>query len=154
MRLNKLSMAMTLATVTSMGLASAAQASTVIRVAYGNQPGKPVDVAVKQWAEWVNEASSGEIELKAFPASQLGSETDVMEQARFGSALDYFDYRLQQLSKTHSNLAVLDAPYLSEDFESKLKSLILNGLLSKCHKLSPPVTTLSFPTLYTAYVIC
>ena len=35
MRLNKLSMAMTLATVTTMGLASAAQASTVIRVAYG-----------------------------------------------------------------------------------------------------------------------
>ncbi|MGO1430719.1 MAG: C4-dicarboxylate TRAP transporter substrate-binding protein [Halomonas sp.] len=120
MRLNKLSMAMTLATVTSMGLASAAQASTVIRVAYGNQPGEPVDVAVKQWAEWVNEASSGEIELKAFPASQLGSETDVMEQARFGSAIISITAYSNFLDSV-PDLAVLDAPYLSEDFESKLK---------------------------------
>ncbi|MGO3862708.1 MAG: C4-dicarboxylate TRAP transporter substrate-binding protein [Halomonas sp.] len=113
-------MAMTLATVTSMGLASAAQASTVIRVAYGNQPGEPVDVAVKQWAEWVNEASSGEIELKAFPASQLGSETDVMEQARFGSAIISITAYSNFLDSV-PDLAVLDAPYLSEDFESKLK---------------------------------
>ncbi|MGO1396274.1 MAG: C4-dicarboxylate TRAP transporter substrate-binding protein [Halomonas sp.] len=120
MRLNKLSMAMTLATVTTMGLASAAQASTVIRVAYGNQPGEPVDVAVKQWAEWVNEASSGEIELKAFPASQLGSETDVMEQARFGSAIISITAYSNFLDSV-PDLAVLDAPYLSEDFESKLK---------------------------------
>ena len=87
MQINKLSLAITLATITSVGVVSAANASTTIRVAYGNQPGEPVDVAVKQWAEWVSEASDGELELIAFPASQLGSETEVMEQARFGSAI-------------------------------------------------------------------
>lgn len=120
MRLNKLSMAITLATVTSIGFATAAQASTVIRVAYGNQPGEPVDVAVNQWAEWVNEASNGEIELKAFPASQLGSETEVMEQARFGSAIISITAYSNFLDSV-PGLAVLDAPYLSDDFESKLK---------------------------------
>lgn len=120
MRLNQLSLAITLAAVTSIGVVSAANASTVIRVAYGNQPGEPVDVAVKQWAEWVSEASDGELELRAFPASQLGSETEVMEQARFGSALISISAYSNFLDSV-PDLAVLDAPYLSEDFESKLR---------------------------------
>lgn len=120
MRLNQLSLAITLAAVTSVGVVSAANASTVIRVAYGNQPGEPVDVAVKQWAEWVSEASDGELELRAFPASQLGSETEVMEQARFGSALISISAYSNFLDSV-PDLAVLDAPYLSEDFESKLR---------------------------------
>ncbi|MGO2240491.1 MAG: C4-dicarboxylate TRAP transporter substrate-binding protein [Halomonas sp.] len=120
MRLNKLTLAITLATATSIGIVSTANASTVIRVAYGNQPGEPVDVAVNQWAEWVNEASNGELELKAFPASQLGSETDVMEQARFGSAIISITAYSNFLDSV-PDLAVLDAPYLSEDFDSKLK---------------------------------
>jgi len=120
MQLNKLSLAITLATITSIGVVSAANASTTIRVAYGNQPGEPVDVAVKQWAEWVSEASDGELELIAFPASQLGSETEVMEQARFGSAIISITAYSNFLDSV-PDLAVLDAPYLSEDFESKLR---------------------------------
>ncbi|WP_404342306.1 C4-dicarboxylate TRAP transporter substrate-binding protein [Vreelandella venusta] len=120
MQINKLSLAITLATITSVGVVSAANASTTIRVAYGNQPGEPVDVAVKQWAEWVSEASDGELELIAFPASQLGSETEVMEQARFGSAIISITAYSNFLDSV-PDLAVLDAPYLSEDFESKLR---------------------------------
>ncbi|MFC7367491.1 C4-dicarboxylate TRAP transporter substrate-binding protein [Vreelandella zhaodongensis] len=120
MRLNQLSIAITLATVTSIGFATASHASTVIRVAYGNQPGEPVDVAVNQWAEWVSEASNGELELKAFPASQLGSETDVLEQARFGSAIISITAYSNFLDSV-PDLSVLDAPYLSEDFDAKLK---------------------------------
>ncbi|WP_311063655.1 C4-dicarboxylate TRAP transporter substrate-binding protein [Halomonas sp. DWK9] len=120
MQIKKLSLAITLATITSVGVVSAANASTTIRVAYGNQPGEPVDVAVKQWAEWVSEASEGELELIAFPASQLGSETEVMEQARFGSAIISITAYSNFLDSV-SDLAVLDAPYLSEDFESKLR---------------------------------
>lgn len=120
MRLNKLSIAITLATVTTLGAVTAAHASTEIRVAYGNQPGEPVDVAIKQWAERVSEASNGELELKAFPASQLGSETEVMEQARFGAPIISISAYSNFLDSV-PDLAVLDAPYLSEDFESKLK---------------------------------
>ncbi|WP_016914792.1 C4-dicarboxylate TRAP transporter substrate-binding protein [Vreelandella stevensii] len=120
MRLNKLSLFITAASVVGMGLTSTVQAETVIRVAYGNQPGEPVDVAVNQWAEWVSEASNGELDLRPFPASQLGSETEVMEQARFGSAIISITAYSNFLDSV-PDLAVLDAPYLGEDFESKLK---------------------------------
>ncbi|WP_251978640.1 C4-dicarboxylate TRAP transporter substrate-binding protein [Salinicola avicenniae] len=101
-------------------LAGSAQAATEIRVAYGNQPSEPVDVAVKAWADRVAEESDGELTLKAFPASQLGGETEVMEQARFGSPLITITAYSNFMSSV-PDLAVLDAPYLADDFDSKLK---------------------------------
>ena len=87
------------------------------RYAYGNQPGEPVDVAVKEWAKSVEKASDGELTLKAFPASQLGGETEVMEQARFGSPLITITAYSNFMSSV-PDLAVLDAPYLADDFDS------------------------------------
>ncbi|WP_456269116.1 C4-dicarboxylate TRAP transporter substrate-binding protein [Kushneria sp. AK178] len=106
--------------VASLGMSATALAATDIRVAYGNQPGEPIDVAVKQWAEWVEEESNGDLVLHPFPASQLGSETEVMEQARFGSALIGIN-AYSNFMDSVPDLSVLDAPYLSETFEDKLK---------------------------------
>lgn len=111
---------LTLAGLSTLALTGMAQAATEIRVAYGNQPGEPVDVAVKEWAKSVEKASDGELTLKAFPASQLGGETEVMEQARFGSPLITITAYSNFMSSV-PDLAVLDAPYLSDDFDSKLK---------------------------------
>lgn len=120
MRLKTITAAIATLSVAGMTLAGTAQAETVIHVAYGNQPGEPVDKAVRQWAEWAKEASDGELILQAFPASQLGSETEVMEQARFGASLITITAYSNFVSSV-PDLAVLDAPYLSDDFESKLK---------------------------------
>ncbi|WP_110650656.1 C4-dicarboxylate TRAP transporter substrate-binding protein [Salinicola peritrichatus] len=115
-----LTASLTLAGLTALAAATPALAATEIRVAYGNQPGEPVDVAVKAWAERVNEESNGELTLQAFPASQLGGETEVMEQARFGSPLITITAYSNFMSSV-PDLAVLDAPYLADDFDSKLK---------------------------------
>ncbi|WP_445619898.1 C4-dicarboxylate TRAP transporter substrate-binding protein [Kushneria sp. Sum13] len=104
----------------TLGMSATTLAATEIKVAYGNQPGEPVDVAVKKWAEWVKEESNGDLVLQPFPASQLGSETEVMEQARFGSALIGIN-AYSNFMDAVPDLSVLDAPYLSETFEDKLK---------------------------------
>jgi len=119
-RFVQLTASLTLAGMTALAAATPALAATEIRVAYGNQPGEPVDVAVKAWAERVNEESNGELTLQAFPASQLGGETEVMEQARFGSPLITITAYSNFMSSV-PDLAVLDAPYLADDFDSKLK---------------------------------
>ncbi|WP_353981617.1 C4-dicarboxylate TRAP transporter substrate-binding protein [Salinicola endophyticus] len=111
---------LSLAGLSALALTGPAQAATEIRVAYGNQPGEPVDVAVKAWAKEVEKASHGELTLKAFPASQLGGETEVMEQARFGSPLITITAYSNFMSSV-PDLSVLDAPYLAKDFDSKLK---------------------------------
>lgn len=106
--------------VASLGLSASAMAATEIKVAYGNQPGEPIDVAVKKWAEWVKQESNGDLILQPFPASQLGSETEVMEQARFGSALIGIN-AYSNFMDSVPDLSVLDAPYLSKTFDDKLK---------------------------------
>lgn len=125
MQINKLPSVITVLSIAGLSVAALstvgiAQAATEIRVAYGNQTGEPVDVAVKQWAEWVAEESNGELTLSPFPASQLGSETDVMEQARFGSAIISITAYSNFMSSV-PDLSVLDAPYLAESFDDKLK---------------------------------
>src|SRR4051794_24870968 len=55
-----------------------------VNIAYGNQPGEPVDQLAKKWKELAAEKSDGRLELVLYPSSQLGSEKDSVEQAIMG----------------------------------------------------------------------
>lgn len=97
-------------------------AATEIMVAYGNQPGEPIDKAMHFWADKVKEKSNGDIVFKLFPSSQLGSETEVMEQAKFGAnIITISDYGA--LMDLVPDLGVINAPYISQSFEKKSKLL-------------------------------
>lgn len=114
-----------LKSIISLGLLSFtvnALAATEIMIAYGNQPGEPIDKAMHFWADKVKEASNGEIVFKLFPSSQLGSETEVLEQAKFGAnIITISDYGA--LMDVVPDLGVINAPYISQSFEKKSKLL-------------------------------
>ncbi|EGU31427.1 DctP protein [Vibrio ichthyoenteri ATCC 700023] len=117
-KIKKVSAAIGLAMAFSFG----ANAATEVMIAYGNQPGEPIDQAMHYWAEQVKEKSDGEIVFRLFPSSQLGSETEVMEQAKFGAniiTISSYGY----LMDTVPDLGVINAPYLSQSFEKKSKLL-------------------------------
>ena len=111
--------------ILAIGLLSASvniSAATEIMVAYGNQPGEPIDKAMHFWADKVKEKSKGDIVFKLFPSSQLGSETEVMEQAKFGAnIITISDYGA--LMDLVPDLGVINAPYISQSFEKKSKLL-------------------------------
>ncbi|AAU37133.1 C4-dicarboxylate TRAP transporter substrate-binding protein [[Mannheimia] succiniciproducens] len=112
----------TILSVGLLGFTINAQAETEIMVAYGNQPGEPIDKAMHFWADKVKEKSNGDIVFKLFPSSQLGSETEVMEQAKFGSnIITISDYGA--LMDIVPDLGVINAPYISQSFEKKSKLL-------------------------------
>lgn len=97
-------------------------AATDVMIAYGNQPGEPIDLALKYWAELVKEKSNGEINFKLFPSSQLGSETEVLEQAKFGAniiTISSYGYLMDIIP----DMGVINAPYLTQSFEKKSKLL-------------------------------
>ncbi|XAW87375.1 TRAP transporter substrate-binding protein DctP [Vibrio sp. CDRSL-10 TSBA] len=99
-----------------------ANAATEIKVAYGNQPGEPIDQAMHYWANLVEKESNGEITMQLFPSSQLGSETEVLEQARFGAniiTISSYGYLMDMVP----DLGVVNAPYLTQSFEKKSKLL-------------------------------
>lgn len=106
----------------AMTVSFGASAATEVMIAYGNQPGEPIDKAMHYWAEQVKQKSNGEIQFRLFPSSQLGSETEVMEQAKFGAniiTISSYGY----LMDTVPDLGIINAPYLSQSFEKKSKLL-------------------------------
>lgn len=93
-------------------------AATEIMIAYGNQPGEPIDKAMHFWADKVKEKSNGDIIFKLFPSSQLGGQTEVLEQARFGAnIITISDYG--ELMDIVPDLGVVNAPI----FHNHLKKI-------------------------------
>lgn len=106
----------------AVGVSFSANAATEIMVAYGNQPGEPIDQAMHYWANKVEQESNGDIKFELFPSSQLGNEIEVLEQAKFGAniiAISSYGY----LMDTVPDLGVINAPYLTQSFEKKSKLL-------------------------------
>jgi len=104
----------------ALGLSFSSLAATEIMLAYGNQPGEPIDLAMHYWADQVKERSNGEIVFQLFPSSQLGSETEVLEQAKFGAniiAIASYGY----LMDTVPDFGIVNAPYITQSFEKKSK---------------------------------
>ncbi|EGQ26476.1 TRAP tripartite ATP-independent transporter, binding protein [Sporosarcina newyorkensis 2681] len=90
-----------------------------INVAYGNQPGEPIDEMAKKWQELAEEKSDGKLELKLYPSSQLGSEKDVVEQAIMGNNVIIFtgyDFLMDYVP----DAGILTAPYLTNDYDELL----------------------------------
>jgi tripartite ATP-independent transporter DctP family solute receptor len=91
-----------------------------IKVAYENNPGEPVDLAVKEWARLFAQKTAGKGELKLYPSSQLGSKKDVMEQMKLGSGIItiadggfFADYV--------PDFGILMGPYLGKDYNDIFK---------------------------------
>lgn len=90
-----------------------------VNVAYGNQPGEPIDEMAKKWKDLVEEKSDGKLQLKLYPSSQLGSEKDVVEQAIMGNNVIIFtgyDFLMDYVP----DAGILTAPYLTDNFDDLL----------------------------------
>jgi TRAP-type transport system periplasmic protein len=91
-----------------------------IKVAYENNPGEPLDLAVKEWARVFKEKTNGQAELKLFPSSMLGSKKDVMEQMKLGSGvITLTDGGF--LADYVPDFGILMGPYLANDYKDLFK---------------------------------
>lgn len=102
------------------GAGAALAADFSIKVAYENNPGEPVDQAVREWARLFAQKTGGKGELKLYPSSQLGSKKDVMEQMKLGSGIItiadggfFADYV--------PDFGILMGPYLGKDYSDIFK---------------------------------
>lgn len=87
-----------------------------INIAYGNQPDEPIGQMASKWKELAEEKSEGQLELKLYPSSQLGSEKDVVEQAIMGNnviVLGGYDFLMDYVP----DVGILTGPYLVEDID-------------------------------------
>jgi tripartite ATP-independent transporter DctP family solute receptor len=61
-----------------------------LKYATGQDPTHPVNLRAKEALDRIREATSGRVDIKLFPANQLGSDTDLLTQVRNGS-VDFFN---------------------------------------------------------------
>ena len=69
----------------SIGHRPARAAEFELKYATGQDPSHPVNVRARQAHDRIREATSGRVDIKLFPANQLGSDTDLLSQVRNGS---------------------------------------------------------------------
>src|SRR3954453_23541415 len=60
------------------------------KLATGQDPTHPVNVRAQGAVERIRGATGGKLEIKLFPANQLGSDTDLLTQVRNGS-VEFFN---------------------------------------------------------------
>jgi tripartite ATP-independent transporter DctP family solute receptor len=61
-----------------------------LKYATGQDPTHPVNTRAKEALDRIRQATSGRVDIKLFPANQLGSDTDLLGQVRNGS-VDFFN---------------------------------------------------------------
>lgn len=91
-----------------------------IKIAHGNAPDEPNGISANKWAELINEKGKGRIKATVFPASQLGSQKDVMEQILLGgNVISISDAGF--LMDYVKDIGILYAPYLTESYDQYFK---------------------------------
>jgi tripartite ATP-independent transporter DctP family solute receptor len=63
----------------------ASAAEFELKYATGQDPSHPVNLRAQEALSRIREATSGRVDIKLFPANQLGSDTDLLTQVRNGS---------------------------------------------------------------------
>lgn len=87
-----------------------------IRVAFENNPGEPVYMAVEKWVELAAEKTDGRLKLEMYPSSALGNKKDITEQIMMGADLITIS-DCAALMDYAPDVGIAAAPYLVDSFD-------------------------------------
>src|SRR5512134_577101 len=85
-----------------------------LRLGHDQTDGHPYDLAAEHFAERVAEATSGAVQIRVFPAAQLGDSPEQIEGLRLGT-LDLALAAFSHASQFCTELALFGVPYLFGD---------------------------------------
>lgn len=96
-----------------------------IRIGHAIAPGNPLHEGAERFKEIVEEETDGRISVEIFPSSQLGSETDMIEQVRAGG-LEVVLASPAVMSNVYPDAAILAMPFALEgaNEEERYESLV------------------------------
>lgn len=94
-----------------------AHARYSFRLAHVIAAGTPIDMAANRFADLVKERTKGEIEIKVFPASQLGGERAIIEGVQLGTIEMSFT-TTGAIGGFAPEFHVLDLPFLFQTYEA------------------------------------
>ncbi|MCG8571223.1 MAG: DctP family TRAP transporter solute-binding subunit [Spirochaetes bacterium] len=99
----------------------------VIKLGHIADPSHPYAKGAEKFADLVYEKSTGNIEVKVFPSSQLGGQKELIEGLVYGS-VDMALVGTAVLGQFQPQISIFDLPFLFEDREHAYRSLDTVGM--------------------------
>jgi TRAP-type transport system periplasmic protein len=117
-----------------------ADSPKILRLAHIYQVDSPSGIGLQAFAEKVVEYSQGRIEMKVFPAGQLGSSRNIYLSSKMG-AIDFCVPNFPMLSDIVPEMTIMTSGYLFDNFEQiervmahpKLGQKWNEEIIDKCH---------------------
>ena len=93
-----------------------------LKYATGQDPTHPVNLRAKEALDRIREATSGRVNIKLFPANQLGSDTDLLSQVRNGS-VEFFNLSSLILSTFVPLSGITSVGFAFKNYEDVWKAM-------------------------------
>ncbi|GJE61248.1 TRAP transporter substrate-binding protein [Methylobacterium trifolii] len=100
----------------------ASAAEFTYKLATGQDPTHPVNTRAQEALDRIREASGGRLEIKLFPANQLGSDTDLLAQVRNGS-VEFFNLATSILATFVSAASLPNTGFAFKDYDAVWKAM-------------------------------
>lgn len=123
-----LKLTVVLAVLISLILVPVVSAKTVMRVGLGDAEGSDQWALGTRFRDLMSTYSNGEIEIQLFPNGALGSEQEMVQNARLGT-LDMAIVAINNITPFAPSVGVLTLPYLIQDHYDAVK--VTTGALGK-----------------------
>jgi TRAP-type transport system periplasmic protein len=92
------------------------------KLATGQSVGQPINSRLEQACARIQEATGGRLEIRFFPASQLGSDTDLLSQVRSG-ATEFLNIAGSVLSTLASGAAITNVGFAFSRYDQVWRSM-------------------------------
>jgi tripartite ATP-independent transporter DctP family solute receptor len=92
------------------------------KLATGQDPTHPVNIRAQEAIDRIREATNGRLDIKLFPANQLGSDTDLLSQVRGGS-VEFFNLSTSVLSTFVPVAGILNTGFAFTDYDAVWKAM-------------------------------
>jgi tripartite ATP-independent transporter DctP family solute receptor len=112
--------ALPLAGIVSRSASAAAEFS--YKLATGQDPTHPVNTRLQEGLDRIREASKGRLDMKLFPANQLGSDTDLLSQVRSGG-VEFFNLSTSILATLVPAAGIPNTGFAFTDYDAVWKAM-------------------------------
>ena len=92
------------------------------KLASGQDPTHPVNKRAQEALDRIREGTSGRVEIKLFPANQLGSDTDLLGQVRNGG-VEFFNLAASIIATLVPVAGIVNTGFAFKDYDTVWKSM-------------------------------
>src|ERR1700716_2581831 len=115
------------------------------KLATGQDPTHPVNTRAAEALNRIREATGGRLDIKLFPANQLGSDTDLLTQVRNGS-VEFFNLSTSILATFVPVAGMLNTGFAFKDYDTVWKAMDGDlGTYVRAQIAKTPIMTMSRP---------